>query len=110
MRHSRCERSRGVIRDHGERRLERVARRDDRAVDVHGGRLGDLDEDLLGGGVDGGEGLAVLGVHPLAVDEQLLGRGQERADGGQEGGAVGDMGGLPVSGGGARSRDGRRAT
>ena len=42
MRHSRWERSRGVIFDHGERRLERGAGGHDGAVDVHGGRLGDL--------------------------------------------------------------------
>ena len=99
MRHSRCERSRGVIRDHGEPATRRRARRRDRAVDVHRGRLRDLDEDLLGRRVDGGEGLAVLRVHPLAVDEQLLGRGEERADGGQEGGVSCDMVAFQETGG-----------
>ena len=64
--------------------LEGVAGGDDGAVGVDGRGLGDLDEDLLGGRVDGVEGLAVLRVDPLAVDQELPGRGEERGDGGEE--------------------------
>jgi hypothetical protein len=64
--------------------LEGVAGGDDGAVGVDRGGLRDLDEDFLGGRVDGREGLAVLGVDPLAVDQQLLGRGEEVGDGGEE--------------------------
>ncbi|GAA2915376.1 hypothetical protein GCM10020221_08870 [Streptomyces thioluteus] len=54
--------------------LEGLAGGLDRRVDVLGGRLRDLGEDLLGRRGDGLEDLAVRGLAELAVDEQPVGR------------------------------------
>ena len=49
------------------------------AVDIVGGRLRDVGEHLLGGGIDAPDRLAGSGANPLAVDQQLLGAGGDPA-------------------------------
>src|SRR5262249_57292874 len=60
--------------------LQRLAGGLDGLVDVGGGGVRDLGEDLSGGGVVGVEGLAVGGLDPSVVDEQA--RFLDRGSGG----------------------------